>query len=99
MNDRENTHRQRIVDQFTLQAVAFAQMPTEPNRFVLEAAAVQSDDLVLDVACGPGVLACAFAEVARKVVGIDLTPAMIEKARELQSSKGLANVTWYVGDV
>lgn len=47
----------------------------------------------------PVLLACAFAETARHSTGIDLTPAMIERARALQVKKGLANVTWHVGDV
>jgi SAM-dependent methyltransferase len=51
------------------------------------------------VACGPGLVVCAFARVARHATGIDLTPAMIERARALQAERGLANVTWEVGDV
>jgi len=31
--------------------------------------------------------------------GIDLTPAMIERALALQEEKGLTNITWQVGDV
>jgi SAM-dependent methyltransferase len=56
-------------------------------------------DTVLDVACGPGLVACAFAAVARQVTGIDLTPAMIEQAKNLQAQKGLTNMNWQVGDV
>jgi ubiquinone/menaquinone biosynthesis C-methylase UbiE len=40
-------------------------------------------DTILDVACGPGLLACEFAKVTSQVTGIDLTPAMIEQARKL----------------
>jgi SAM-dependent methyltransferase len=53
---------------------------------------------VLDVACGPGLVACPLAEVARHVTGIDLTPAMIEQALAKQRSKGLTNLTRVVGD-
>jgi SAM-dependent methyltransferase len=35
----------------------------------------------------------------RHATGIDLTPAMIERARALQAQQGLVNVTWQVGDV
>src|SRR2546430_13716130 len=56
-------------------------------------------DTGLYVACGPGILACAFARVARHVTGIDLTPAMLERARLLQAEQGLTNVTWRRGDV
>jgi ubiquinone/menaquinone biosynthesis C-methylase UbiE len=54
---------------------------------------------VLDVGCGPGIVACAFARVARHVTGIDLTPAMIERARTVASEKHLLNTTFRVGDV
>jgi SAM-dependent methyltransferase len=53
---------------------------------------------VLDVACGPGLVACTLAAVARQVTGIDLTPAMIEQARARQREQGLTNLTWRVGD-
>src|SRR5204862_825198 len=51
------------------------------------------------VACGPGLVAVAFAAVARHVTGIDVTPAMIERARAHAAEKGVANVGWHVGDV
>jgi SAM-dependent methyltransferase len=54
---------------------------------------------VLDVACGPGLVAAAFVRVARHVTGIDLTPAMIDRARALVGERGLGNVTLQVGDV
>ena len=44
-------------------------------------AGVCPKDDVLDVACGPGLVACALAPAARHVTGIDITPAMIEQAR------------------
>jgi SAM-dependent methyltransferase len=61
-------------------------------------AQVGPEDAVLDVACGPGLVACPLAEVARHVTGLDLTPAMIEQAQVKQRSKGLTNLTWLVGD-
>jgi ubiquinone/menaquinone biosynthesis C-methylase UbiE len=60
---------------------------------------VTPEDTVLDVACGPGLVACAFATVAHHVTGIDLTPAMIEQAKKLQAQKGLANMAWQIRDV
>jgi SAM-dependent methyltransferase len=94
--------RRLILDQFTRQAVPFAEMPAhsndEANRLLTHMARVGPGDTVLDVACGPGLVACALAEVARHVTGIDLTPAMIEQAKARQQSKGLANLTWVVGD-
>ena len=53
---------------------------------------------MLDVACGPGLITCALAKVARQLTGIDITPAMIEEARKRQQSMGLAKVEWRIGD-
>jgi SAM-dependent methyltransferase len=92
-------HRRLIVDQFTRQAVPFSQMPDPSPELIRAATGVRPSDTVLDVACGPGVLACSFAEVARHVTGIDLTPAMIGRAQALQQAKGLDNLRWQIGDV
>jgi len=94
-----DAHRQLIVEQFTRQAIPFSQMPDHSPELILGAARVGPADTVLDVACGPGMLACAFAEVAQHVTGIDLTPAMIERAQALQQSHVRTNMAWRVGDV
>jgi len=77
-------------------------MPAHSNeesvRLVIDLAQIGPADTVLDVACGPGLLACRLAEVARHVTGVDLTPAMIEQAQVKQRSVGLANLSWVVGD-
>lgn len=99
MNSNADAHQRLIVDQFTRQAIPFSQMPDHSPELILAASGVGPNDTVLDVACGPGVLACAFAEVARHVTGIDLTPAMIERAQALQQSKGRTNMDWRIGDV
>jgi len=97
------SHRDAILDQFTRQAVPFATAPSIKDeaalRTVVEFSGVGPDDTVLDVACGPGILACAFAKTARHVTGIDLTPAMLERARILQAEQRLTNLTWRQGDV
>jgi len=94
--------RQLILDQFTRQAVPFSQMhardDVEIHQLLIRTAGITSEDDVLDVACGPGLVACEVAKVARSVTGVDLTPAMIEQAKSRQQSLGLANLTWAVGD-
>jgi SAM-dependent methyltransferase len=96
-------HNIQILDQFTRQAEGFAQANTTRNEDVLErmlrAARCGPQDSTLDVGCGPGVVACAFARVARHATGIDLTPAMLEQARKSQAEQGLTNMTWDQGDV
>jgi ubiquinone/menaquinone biosynthesis C-methylase UbiE len=97
------THRDAILDQFTRQAVPFATAPGIQDaaalKLVIDFSGVGPNDAVLDVACGPGILACAFARVTKHVTGIDITPAMLERARQLQQERGLTNVTWRQGDV
>lgn len=96
------SHRDVILDQFTRQAVPFSTSPgirdEEALRLLVEASGAGPADTVLDVACGPGLVVAAFARVARHVTGIDLTPAMIERARALAGERGLGNVTLTVGD-
>jgi SAM-dependent methyltransferase len=102
MNDKAEEQRRLILDQFTRQAVPFAEMPAHSNeesvRLLIDLVRIGPEDDVLDVACGPGLVACPLAEIARHVTGIDLTPAMIEQAQAKQRATGLTNVTWLVGD-
>jgi len=97
------THQDLILDQFTRQATVFSTAPAitdeEALTMIVEAARPTSDDRLLDVACGPGLVVCAFASHVRKATGIDVTPAMLERARKLAADKGLTNVAWQHGDV
>jgi len=97
------THHDEILDQFTRQATGFSQAPgivdAAALNLLVEWSGAAGDDAVLDVACGPGIVACAFAQVARHVTGIDITPAMLELARGRQRELGLENLTWRAGDV
>jgi ubiquinone/menaquinone biosynthesis C-methylase UbiE len=61
-------HQRLILDQFTKQAVPFSQMQNHSPELLLAASKVGPADNVLDVACGPGLMACAFAKVARHVI-------------------------------
>jgi SAM-dependent methyltransferase len=101
MTDRTD-HNRRIVDQFTRWAKPFADLPLhaadDAMALSLGAIAPAAGDAILDVACGPGIVACAIAPYAGHVTGIDLTPAMIEQARARQAAAGLANLAWQVGD-
>jgi len=97
------SHNERILDQFTRQAVPFS--TAAPIRdeaalqLLVDAAQTGPDDSVLDVACGPGLVVCAFAQRARHATGIDLTPAMLERGRALAREKALTNVTFDLGNV
>ncbi len=96
-------HQALILDQFTRQATTFATSPAikdeEALSRIVAFSGAGADDTVLDVACGPGIVVCAFARTVRHATGIDVTPAMLDRARTLQRARGLANVTWQEGDV
>lgn len=99
---QQTDHNRRIVEQFTRWAKPFADLPlhaeAEAMSMTLAACAPDRVASALDVACGPGILACALAERADRVVGIDITPAMIEQARARQRAAALHNCEWHVGD-
>jgi ubiquinone/menaquinone biosynthesis C-methylase UbiE len=98
-----STHQNLILDQFTRQATPFstaAPIASEAAlRLLVEAAAPRPDDVLLDVACGGGIVVCAFAPHLRHATGIDMTPAMLERARALAAERGVGNVDWRQGDV
>lgn len=52
---------------------------------------------VLDVACGTGVVALTAARIGAKVTGVDLTPKLIERAKENAAITNL-RVEWHEGD-
>src|SRR5262245_39407127 len=88
--------------QFTAQVERFVTSPhvneAEPVHRFLAAVAPRGDEFALDVACGPGLLAKAFAPHVREIVGVDLTPAMVEKAAAIARETGLSNESFEVAD-
>jgi ubiquinone/menaquinone biosynthesis C-methylase UbiE len=66
---------------------------------VVDAAKPQPEDKAIDLACGPGTVACALAKRVRHVVGLDSTVPMLEQARGFARRQSLDNVEWRAGDV
>jgi ubiquinone/menaquinone biosynthesis C-methylase UbiE len=105
MSQEEQNQRELIMDQFTKQADSFAaRAASEPFNQVsidllLQRVSLNGKESVLDVACGPGLLALGLAPKVKKVTGIDLVPAMLEKARAFQEERGVDNAEWVLGDV
>ncbi len=100
--DHRSAHDEKIVAQFTRWAKPFSELPlhseADAMARTLAMAGIAPGMRVLDVACGPGIVACAAALRGAHVTGIDLTPAMIEQARERQRSLKIENLDWRVGD-
>jgi ubiquinone/menaquinone biosynthesis C-methylase UbiE len=97
------SHDALIRDQFTRQATVFNSAAPiaseEALRMIVAAAAPGPDDRVLDVACGGGLVAGAFAPHVRHATGLDATPAMLDQARRAAAEKRLANTSWDEGEV
>lgn len=98
----ERDPEQRVVEEFTHQAAAFNKSPVMNMAQTL-------DDLVamlpvapeqrwLEVACGPGIVTRALAPRVGEVVGVDLTPAMVELAQREAADAGVHNARFVVGD-
>ncbi len=55
-------------------------------------------DRAVDLACGPGTLTLTFARNVRWICGVDLTAAMLERARRTAQAEGTRNVAFANGD-
>jgi SAM-dependent methyltransferase len=63
----------------------------DPNtKAMLDAVAPLAGRRVLDFACGAGLTAAFLAQRGARVTGIDISPASIERARELAAQVGLS---------
>ena len=61
-------------------------------------ARVQAGQRVLDAACGTGVVAITARRLGAIVTGLDLTPELLERARE-NSRLAEVDIEWHEGDV
>jgi SAM-dependent methyltransferase len=92
-----------LVDEFTRQARSFNDTPAMSSAQTLtsliDLLPLAADQRWLDVACGPGLVTRALAPRVGSVLGVDVTPAMIELARSEAASASLGNVEFRLGDV
>lgn len=100
-DDRE--HRQRIHHAFTEQAATMEdprlnQGFTSGLSWLVAIAGPRADDVCLDVAAGTGHVARELARRASRVVALDATPAMLHEARRQAGRRGIANITFVLGD-
>jgi SAM-dependent methyltransferase len=69
----------------------------ECRELVLEHAAPQSEDVVVDLGTGTGAIALPLAEDAAQVIGRDVSEGMLEQAKTKASERGIENVSFGVG--
>ena len=91
-----------IQDRFGPAAAAYATSAVHRGGPDLDAMRLAADatgrERLLDVGCGAGHTALAFAPRVASVVALDLTPAMLEQAARLAAERGIANVSFERGD-
>jgi ubiquinone/menaquinone biosynthesis C-methylase UbiE len=89
------SQQQAVKAQFTRTVEAFSRYATRDTPEMLaergEFAGLMPADLLLDVACGPGAFTLAAAQQVRFARGVDLTDAMLRKARAFQQERSVTN--------
>lgn len=75
-----------------------ATLTTPVAAHVVQFADVGPEEKVLDVACGTGVVAITAALRGAIVCGLDLTPELLEHARENEKTAGCNAIEWTEGD-
>jgi len=64
---------------------------------MLERAVLKGNERVLDVGCGAGHTALAFAPHVAEVVALDMTPEMLDQAARLAGQRGISNIAFRHG--
>ena len=87
--------RKQIREEFNRQAEQMTNAPAFHAKTILDwfvtAVAANPPGKVLDLACGPGIVAEAVAPHASELVGVDLSPEMLRLAEQRLAMAGLAN--------
>ncbi|HWF24478.1 MAG TPA: class I SAM-dependent methyltransferase [Solirubrobacteraceae bacterium] len=76
---------------------SFAHLIDGAARLTVERSGVSAGERVLDVATGTGNAAVWAARAGAEVTGLDLSPALLETARERERAEGL-EIAWVEGD-
>lgn len=91
-----------VVREFTHQAPAFDRAPVyravETLDRLVAALPLDPSDTWLDVACGTGIVSLAVAPRVARVVGLDVTAAMLAQGQAAAHASGIINVDFVEGD-
>jgi ubiquinone/menaquinone biosynthesis C-methylase UbiE len=98
----EKQQMDRVRERFTRTAAAFSDFALsnragEAERLA-EMTSPTGEELALDLACGPGTLARIFAKRVKRILGLDLTPALLGRARKEAADERLTNFFAVCGD-
>ena len=103
MSDQPPTIEAQARSVFTERADMYVQSPVHADPAglarLVELVQPQPTWRMLDVATGTGQTALAFAPYVHQVIGIDLTPRMVEEAARQAAGRGVANVDFVLGDI
>lgn len=103
----ESSHEEQIRERFTETADVFARntrrLRTEEAERLAESATASLANVrslvAVDLACGPGTYTRPLAARVGRAIGVDLTPAMVEKARVEAARDGVTNIEFVCGDI
>jgi ubiquinone/menaquinone biosynthesis C-methylase UbiE len=102
MTTTPDRQKDLIRDRFTLTAEVFGDYAVAERAREAELLAkfldLQGDEKAVDLACGPGTLALRFARHLRWICGLDLTPAILNRARASAAAEKLRNISFAIGD-
>lgn len=99
----DSTAVRSIASAFGYSAAELSQLPVEANMGLscgnpLALAGIRQGEVVVDLGCGGGMdvfLAARKVGDSGRVIGIDMTPEMLQRARAGQQKLGLANVDFH----
>lgn len=102
----KGSHLDTVRERFTATADTFAEGVRRERKDQAERLAEcataglanASEAVAIDVACGPGTYTRPLAARVLRAIGVDLTPAMVEKARAESAREGVENVQFVCAD-
>jgi ubiquinone/menaquinone biosynthesis C-methylase UbiE len=99
---RETENKELVREQFTKTALVFGDYAVAARGAeaakLAEMVRAGKGDRAIDIACGAGTLALRFARLVRWACGVDLTPAILSRAKNTAAKEGISNLDFTLGD-